>query len=110
MTAQTLTLTDFLLARIAEDEAEVLGAGHWDGDPEWWLPDWVSRERLLADCKCKRRIVALHSLEPDPQPDENWLGLCAVCNSTTEGYPCTTLRTLALPYADHPDFNPEWRA
>lgn len=39
-------LTDFLLARIAEDEAVILGGGgcdHWD--------------RALAECQAKRLIV-----------------------------------------------------
>ncbi len=33
-------------------------------------------------------------------------GNCVTCR--TQG-PCVTLRLLALPYAGHPDYQPEWR-
>lgn len=59
--------------------------------------------RVLAECEAKRRIVARHDAhlghEPTPHivPRLKW----------REG--CDTLRLLALPYADHPDFREEWR-
>lgn len=81
--------------------------------------------RVLADVKSKRRIIDLHeitveklSVPPydemtgDPNPDE-YDAYCAVCgyvwvnNDPTQA--CMTLRLLAEPYADHPDYRPEWR-
>jgi hypothetical protein len=114
-----MTLTEFLLARIAEDEA------HWEhlkqilagapshsmvrgeqfnfaaGDGEPPVP-FVPR-KLLAECDAKRRIVELH--EAPNRPDY----LRSYCVACGDSFPCPTLRLLALPYADHPDYQPEWR-
>jgi Family of unknown function (DUF6221) len=80
-----MTLTEFLLARIAEDEAAV---AHIRKDPGYWyaLP-W---DRLLAECEAKRRIV------------REW-GQFETYNG--EGL----MQVLALPYADHPDYLPDWK-
>ena len=113
-----MTLTEFLLARIAEDEAdpwrgaELIGTDRVVGRAEREAlaadeREWVAR--ALAECVAKRRIVNGHT---------GW----HVCpNLTDEGYTdygdgsgdeweaiCPTLRTLAAIYADHPDFNPDW--
>ena len=93
MTTETLTLTDFLLARIAEDETKArtpLGDGqHWQN---------VNPSRVLAECESKRRIVemAWHHLGED---DYAW-GM--------EEAKRQILAVLALPYADHPDYRQEW--
>ncbi|WP_107768500.1 DUF6221 family protein [Nocardioides terrigena] len=97
-----MTLTDFLLARIAEDEMELIEArSHWmRGDDSYyrrnrWLqfnPDdmnvSVGYGRALAECEAKGRIVewARSALEPD-----------------------AVLVALALPYVDHPDYREEWK-
>ncbi|HKY58323.1 MAG TPA: DUF6221 family protein [Aeromicrobium sp.] len=116
------TLSEFLLARIAEDEVrarssyrvidarlEVADYGdHLSMDGERMSPrEYVDRfcepnpdVRLLAECKAKRRIVELHAL---------W--------DNAEGYSPSywsapveeILAQLALPYADHPDFDEAWR-
>jgi hypothetical protein len=124
-----MTLTEFLLECIAEDEVVAracLNKRPWarnqDQRPatcETFAADWcplatehITRHdpsRVLVECEAKRRIVEIHSLVPDPEPDDRWLGLCDACDSTQEGYPCTTLRVLALPYADHPDYREGWR-
>lgn len=65
-------------------------------------------ERMLAEVDAKRRIVELH------EPID---GHCSSClesendfyGKTYEDAPCITLRLLALPYADHPDYDPAWR-
>lgn len=66
--------------------------------------------RVLADIAVKRRIVKLHSVldgtggDWDTDPPAR----CAECR---DEHPCTTLCLLALPYADHPDYDDEnWRA
>jgi len=46
-----MTLTEFLLARIAEDEADVPTLGY---------TMHLTPERRLAECEAKRRIVELH--------------------------------------------------
>jgi hypothetical protein len=114
-----MTLADFLLARIAEDEADAqvaLGPSpFWFAGDEWssvlgsdregcadahiirWRPD-----RVLAECEAKRRIVELHKRSIHSEED--------MCFSCIEEWPCPTLRLLALPYASHPDYREEWRA
>ncbi|WP_159041176.1 DUF6221 family protein [Streptomyces sp. WM6349] len=67
-------------------------------------------ERILAEVEAKRRILTLHSDATGHS--------CSVTDET--GYElnyaevrgddaCTTLRLLALPYADHPYYRQEWR-
>lgn len=110
MTAQTLTLTTFLEARIAEDEAladrvalDYPGAGDWES----------LKDRVLAECKAKRAIVEWH--ESTVREGEKF---CAECGPPetevylyapgTMHYPCPTLRALASVYADHGDYRAEW--
>lgn len=81
MTATTTTLADFLLARIAEDEA--VARAVVDDMPRWDFPSWegqhdqdswspaermalrMSPARVLAECEAKRRIVEWHSEHED---------------------------------------------
>lgn len=87
----TLTLTEFLLARIAEDEADAEAnrpTGRLLGPRERYA-------RRVAECEAKRRIVEL--LAP------------VVTARFTEVRPRDTLRHLAAVYADHPDYRDEWR-
>lgn len=139
----TQTLTEFLLARIAEDEEAARVAARcssWDwtahgsillyldadrnaeplGQVENYRQDDALRHiarygptRVLAECEAKRRIADMHT------SDATWDGgeECAQCsfheayegfNDVSETFPCTTLRLLALPYADHPSFDPAW--
>jgi hypothetical protein len=63
--------------------------------------------RVLADVEAKREMVDEHQDVND--------GSCAHWGYPTHGgsspqrYPCRTLRLLALPYTDHPDYRDEWR-
>ena len=137
-----MTLTEFLLARIGEDEADARKAV--DDDESWrhegegvltqysvsggheissgWLSmghrfeagDHIARHnpaRVLAECEAKRSIVAEHT-----RP--GWTVTCPRClgdqpelasGTAWRAAPCPTLRALALPYADHPDYREEWR-
>lgn len=98
------TLTDFLLARIAEDEAgyraEAAGV-EWltvNGQDLW--------PQLLAECEAKRRIVERaqrasrvfnQSINPSP------LGVAMTMTMDL------VLADLALPYANHDDYREEWK-
>jgi len=62
--------------------------------------------RVLAEGDTKRRIIEQHHRSGVT---------CPRCSLGTEDGqvvferdPCETLRALALPYADHPDYQPEW--
>lgn len=105
-------LAAFLLQRISEDEKTAQqrrdDGGDYNSrffDEPWQLLDdlhnvWLSVDfrRVLAECESKRQIVELHR--------DNGLGWC---DDDTRPTPCTTLRRLAAPYSDHPDFVPDWR-
>lgn len=87
-------LTAFLVARIAEDEAlaraSVPIGGRRAGKTFW--------QRWVVECEAKRRIVAriqMSQMLPVQISDH-----AAEC----------LLRALALPYADHPDYDPAWSA
>ena len=122
------TLAEFLLARIAEDEAVARDAGERRGlpyeSPLYVVDDnyrhdqvGIYPERVLAECEAKRRIVGIHEL--DPIEVYSWGttgGGCGLCDHSCEtggntwGHdPCETLKALALPYADHPDYDEAWR-
>ena len=102
-----MTLTEFLLARIAEDEeqARMASALSWVTCPECGYDP----SRVLAECEAKRRIV---------EHAQQWAG---TLHKTPEGWTpeaCTAYRMamewavqhLALPFADHPDYrDDEWR-
>ena len=117
-------LDQFLLARIAEDKriaADAAVAGgreEWDsdGDGPPHVAEHVARHdpaRVLAECAAKRRLVLACR---DSRPDLHFLG--ARPNGMAD-FPLTpsdqhqlaalTLALLALPYAGHHDYRPEWR-
>jgi hypothetical protein len=138
-----VTLTEFLLARIAEDEDDARAAV--DDDPNWlhlgdgriiqgdagfsvssgWLElphryeagDHITRHdpaRVLAECEAKRRIVEL-AFSHAAKIDGEW-GCCHSVQGIRGGLcdeqrpdDLALLRALALPYADHPDYQPEWK-
>ena len=109
------TLADFLLARIAEDEAVARRIAAVGSCEPAYHP-----ARVLAECAAKRAIVEMHALmdggDPDSFPYESedgrtvWPG-CVICDgdSTPRRLGCDTVRHLAAPYADHPDYDPTWK-
>lgn len=129
------TLTEFLLARIAEDEAWAgaeIGRNHERAAVEAWSMGASSLivtngpgspRRVLAECEAKRRIVDAHPLVTDPSRlIPVWTGLtpgvaCETCAGTPVDSgapledigPCDTLLALAAVYVNHPDFRDEWR-
>lgn len=125
---QTQTLSAWLLERIAEDEAEAKKAARLKiaGPLIGWHPDsyflvcndalapaertHIARHdpaRVLAECEAKRRIVgfAEETLATEghgfPADDSGYEEAHSMANAT--------LRALALPYADRPDYQETWR-
>jgi hypothetical protein len=115
------SLVEFLLARIAEDEevARAASVRRYDfmtfadhilsveRDSTDAMDEHVARwdpARVIAECDARRRIVesARHTLFDDPlRRTDFWRGARDVADAD--------LRFLALPYADHPDYDPAWR-
>lgn len=103
-----MDIVEFLSARITEDEAaarKLLRDKTLSKSARWY------EERLLMECAAKRRIIgiieaarqnALATLVSNPfGEDIQWI---------PEALEWTTLslNALALPYADHPEFEPVW--
>jgi len=124
VTTETLTLTGFLLARIAEDEAEAAKLLRRAQDHELaiqeprllgtTIPGWHDwplvqdlAARVLAECEAKRRIVemAQETLATEgagfPADDSGF--------EEAHSLAAATLRALATVYADHPEFREDWR-
>jgi hypothetical protein len=109
-----MDIAEFLLARIAEDEAEVKFVVESSGwmldvheDPSDETPPvlTISTARVLAECEAKRRVVKEHR-----QVKGESACRCCFGGFTSPGkWPCTTLQLLATPYIDHPDYDPAWR-
>jgi hypothetical protein len=124
-----MTLTEFLLARIDEDEAIARGAtpGPWSLDdneccvysPEVGILAQVAvgggdgtevdaahiarhdPARVLADCKAKREaLIFAKAVQADMERN--------VPSAFTVTVQRTIERNLASIWADHPDYDPEW--
>lgn len=99
----TQTITEFLEARIAEDE--------FDANREllWGTTQTLTRmnARVLAECAAKRALSSLHS-----PGDYRGQLTCNECGDWWDGspvdYPCQTIKIVAAVYADHADYDPEW--
>jgi len=105
-----MTLTEFLLARIAEDEAAVADAAdlgrmadmsiRFDPyDDGYAFGPTISKRRVLVELEAKRRILDEHTGAHE----------CVRYIDPEDNRDCLTLRALALPYADHPDYDTTWR-
>jgi hypothetical protein len=123
-------LVEFLRDRLDEDERQARAAMIYQ-DANWRveisgiittsaetdvytddreLAEHIARHdpaRVLADVEAKREIVEQHALVGDG-------AVClSYCHTRTPGeaqpWPCLTLRLLALPYVDHPEYQEEWK-
>lgn len=109
-----MTLTDFLLARIAEDEE---GASLVHRESCIYLNsddtepcDCGYPARVLAECEAKRRIVS-SALSLNEQADA--MSDDEPNHASFQGQALAwrvALRFLALPYAGHPDYDTAWRS
>jgi hypothetical protein len=123
-----MTLTEFLLARIAEDEGKI--HGDWSDGRGLHIITEEMFDRMLAECEAKRRIMT-EAFEVAATIDGEW-GCCHDADDIRRGYREPTpgwgdepeplpancagpevagkfLQGLALPYADHPDYRQEWK-
>ncbi len=127
-----MTLTEFLLARIAEREQAIVKVlrdrPHWRVDPEPWeggtavldeeetavafvRGDYAAYHialndpaHVLAECKAKRGIVEAAGVTGDRA---DWT-MRQTDQSASDAWE-HTLRLLALPYTNHPDYQEAWR-
>ncbi len=130
MTTATTTLTDFLLARIAEDEAAAKAAAHGrSGRWASWNRSWdTERNRDLVDEGVGERMACLpmdldeHIARHDParvlaecEAKRRIVEQCRWIDQHPDWYSdpdlsgefttCeVVLSALALPYSDHPDY------
>jgi hypothetical protein len=96
-----MTLAKFLLARIAEDDADARRGVGWAHRSTRW-------GRALAECEAKRRIVEEFNRIGSMSADEAGDG-GASAMTLMDGLEIA-MRLLALPYVDHPDYDAEWRS
>ena len=110
MTTAVIDLADFLRARLNEDE-KTAGRCCYTDQPWIGFVDYrgahyigLSCARVLAEVRAKRQIVRLHAA------CGTGTGCCDEGGrSGPAGIGCATLAYLAIPYAAHPDYRPEWR-
>ncbi|QDG65805.1 hypothetical protein NIBR502772_05890 [Pseudarthrobacter sp. NIBRBAC000502772] len=113
-----MTITEFLEARIEEDEMRA-GSG-WArlGDTRWetdnYGRDTLTPSAVLAECAAKRAILKEHEI--DLHMSQPYCDTCAEwwASELGEGpppvkFPCPTIRALAAVYKDHPDYQKEWK-
>ena len=93
------TLADFLLARIAEDEAVARRIAAVGSCEPAYHP-----ARVLAECAAKRAIV-----EKAQRADEAFGRQINPATSAASFALTEVLCRLAAPYADHPDYDPAWK-
>ena len=94
------TLADFLLARIAEDEAVARRIAAVGSCEPAYHP-----ARVLAECAAKRAIVAdLQKWDDATEADLGDDRFYGWLNGVEQA-----AQHLAAPYADHPDYDPAWK-
>lgn len=110
------TLTEFLLARIEEDEVNAT-LRQWHGEDCPTIPDPSGYsypcecgvpERMKREAVAKRQVVEI-AWGDHLQIESEW----GSCRGSAEleaagDYP-VTLRSLGVIYADHPEYREEWR-
>ena len=124
-----MEITEFIEARLAEDEAmardvefpRVDADGYWTWDGVDYEGSWPTAglldksyagepweilcEAFAALRAVVRAVVALHWEESRAAP------FCTLCaeGALVWGWPCTTMRHIAAIWADHADYDQEWR-
>lgn len=113
-----MTITEFLSARMAGDEAEARYAldclsgcagvrisDPADGGDIGHLVAYSSHAyrhnpaRVLREIDAMRRIIEIHQIGTDP---------CDAHNASLDSIPCDTILAVAAIWSDHADYLPEW--
>ncbi len=121
------TIAEFLLARIAEDEAVALASDpllRWPQNADEFPVEagvplaratllhsrrW-DPARVLAECEAKRRLVKLHCASHYCIPHAGHANTGRWYESNhVYPWPCPSLAFLALAHVYHPDYREEWR-
>jgi hypothetical protein len=122
-TTTTTTISDFLLARIAEDEAvasEDAELTIWGKRPNLeqslytWGNDYgggfgITQSRVLAECEAKRQIVEGFVQARQLADSLPGVDTVAVLAFSAANAFLVVLYALASVYADHHDYQQEWR-
>lgn len=97
----TQTLVGFLRARLRADWAYALGKTDLSEQDPIYEYAKIAARRTIRSVEAQRRIIdrltALAAAEPEDVYGDASVALA------------DTLRLLALPYADHPDYRDDWR-
>jgi hypothetical protein len=120
------TITEFLEARIAEDEALATSAlGSLGVENNWWtwsdlkikFPDLYradaqhmeqqSPRRILAECAAKRGLVRSFNSCAAAERSTSDFGPRLVTSGMVKAFDIS-LKILAAVYRDHPDYRQEW--
>ena len=110
---EQVNITEFLEARIAEDEAGAINRVVLRAEDRRSLT-MDEAERVHAECAAKRVIVELHGPLEDRGGQSGvdhgflWCGSCGTLDDAPVPFPCETLEALAAVYKDHPDYRQEW--
>jgi hypothetical protein len=105
---------EVVIQRDEDQGVVVLVDGHPYPTEQYWeaATEPASDPFSMADIRSKQALLDEHSNVND--------GSCGTCvdgqwgypthgGSSPQNFPCRTLRLLALPYANHPDYNEAWR-
>jgi hypothetical protein len=106
-----MTITEFLEARIDEDEERATSGWVRLGDTRWETDNYgrnfLTPSAVLAECAAKRALSSLHSLTTYRTQK-----VCDSCGDWWDGspidYPCDTIKIIAAVYAGHPDYQSDW--
>ena len=106
-------LEEFLLARVAEDKRIATDAAAASSEGTSRYATRFGPDRILAECKAKRRLILACR---EARPDLHFLGRRTggvadfpLSPRDPHQLAALSLALLALPYADHHDYRPEWR-
>jgi hypothetical protein len=105
----TPTLSEFLLARIAEDEEWASQVGGPDYSEPYDPGAPAHHARILAECEAKRRIVERAASEIAKADAKDSEQIERSFDAGSAFFAHNTLLDLATPYADHPDYDEAWR-
>ena len=106
------TATEFLLARIAEDEAMAERGGSHNGGGTFANDNYgcllVQPARVLAECEAKRAAIKA-AWKDHCLIEGEWGGGQSQGAMSAKNDNPAVVEALASVYADHPDFQEAWR-